>query len=149
MLSNVFRRIIALPLIAKALLIIATLVLLGLSVLFSPFVVVLALLLLLVAIFALLIRIIRRRPLRTWGLIALASLAPRWPASFSTRGSGFCSLRLAIASVGGRGRERPWDTGSSWVAPGSIGSNPTCGPRSLATGSSSLKARSQVGAGGW
>jgi len=74
LLGNVFRRIIALPLIAKVLVIIATLVLLGLSVLLSPFVVVLALLLLLVAIFAVLIRIIRRRPLRTWGLIALASL---------------------------------------------------------------------------
>ena len=74
MLGNVFRRITALPLIAKVLLVIAALVLLGLSVLLSPFVVFLALLLLLVAIFALLIRIIRRRPLRTWGLIALASL---------------------------------------------------------------------------
>ena len=74
MLGNVFRRITALPLIVKVLLVIATLVLLGLSVLLSPFVVFLALLLLLVAIFALLIRIIRRRPLRTWGLIALASL---------------------------------------------------------------------------
>ena len=74
MLGNVFRRIAALPFATKVLLSIATLVVLGLSIPLSPLVVVLAFLVLLVAISALLIRIIRRRPLRTWGLIALASL---------------------------------------------------------------------------
>jgi energy-coupling factor transporter transmembrane protein EcfT len=61
----------ALPLWTKALFV---LIALGLSVLLSPLVAVLAFLILAVAIFALTIRLIRRRPLRNWGIIALASL---------------------------------------------------------------------------
>ena len=72
--GNVFRRIAALPLVAKVLLAIVALVSLGLIVALSPLVVIVALLALLVALFALFIRILRRRPLRRWGLVALASL---------------------------------------------------------------------------
>ena len=74
MLSNILHRVAALPVWVKALLVVAALVVLGLLVLLSPLVVVLALLVLTVAIFALVIRILRRRPLRRWGIIAAASL---------------------------------------------------------------------------
>ena len=74
MFGNVFRRIAALPLAAKVLLAIAILIALGISVALSPLVVVVAFLVLIVAIFALVIRFLRRRPLRRWGLVALASL---------------------------------------------------------------------------
>lgn len=73
MLSNIFRRIAALPLAAKVLLAIAALILLGLSVALSPLMVVMAVLVLIVALFALVFRVLRRMPLRNWGLVALAS----------------------------------------------------------------------------
>ncbi len=74
MFGNVFRRIAALPIAAKVLLAIATLIALGLSVALSPLVALVAFLVLIVALFALVIRFLRRRPLRRWGLVALASL---------------------------------------------------------------------------
>jgi micrococcal nuclease len=74
MLGDIFRRIAALPLVVKVLLTVAALIILALSVALSPLVVILALLMLIVAIVALIFRILRRRPLRSWGLIALASL---------------------------------------------------------------------------
>ncbi len=74
MFGNVYRRIAALPLVLKVLLAVAALVALGLSVLLSPLVAFVALLVLVVAVVALIFRALRRRPLRNWGLIALASL---------------------------------------------------------------------------
>jgi micrococcal nuclease len=65
----------ALPSGAKVALVVAALVVVVLAVLLSPLVVVLALLALLVALIAVLIRALRRKPTRTWGLIAGASLA--------------------------------------------------------------------------
>lgn len=72
--GNVFRRIAALPLVAKVLLAVASLIALGILIALSPLMVIVAFLVLLVATFALFIRLLRRRPLRTWGFIALASL---------------------------------------------------------------------------
>jgi hypothetical protein len=69
-----FTRIAALPLWVKVLLAMTALIGLGLSVVLSPFMAIMASLVLLVAVFAILIRKIRRRPLRRWGSIALASL---------------------------------------------------------------------------
>ena len=74
MLSNVLHRVAALPTWAKTLLVLAVLVLAGLSVLLSPLVVILAFLVLIVAVFALVIRLLRRRSLRRWGIIAATSL---------------------------------------------------------------------------
>jgi micrococcal nuclease len=73
-LSNVLQRVAALPAWAKILLILAALVVLGLSVLLSPLIAILALLVLIVAVFALVIRALRHRPLRRWGIIAATSL---------------------------------------------------------------------------
>lgn len=72
--GNLLARIGALPTVAKVLLAIVALFVLGLSVLLSPLVVVLAFLALVVALLAVLVRALRRRPTRTWGLIAGASL---------------------------------------------------------------------------
>jgi micrococcal nuclease len=74
-LGNLLVRFAALSLAAKVALVVAALIAVVLAVLLSPLVVVLALLVLAVALLALLIRAIRRRPLRTWGLVAGASLA--------------------------------------------------------------------------
>ncbi len=74
MFGNVYRRIAALPLVLKVLLAVATLIVLGLSVLLSPLVAFVALLVLIFAVAALIFRALRRRPLRNWGLIALTSL---------------------------------------------------------------------------
>jgi micrococcal nuclease len=73
-LRNALQRFAALPVWAKALLVVAGLVVLGLSVLLSPLVVVLAFIVMIVAFLAVVIRLLRRRPLRTWGVIAGASL---------------------------------------------------------------------------
>jgi len=73
-LNDVFSRVAVLPLVSKVLLAVASLVALGLLVVLGPVSVVLAGLVLVVAIFALVFRLLRRRPLRTWDLIALASL---------------------------------------------------------------------------
>jgi micrococcal nuclease len=72
--GNFYRRIAALPLVLKVLLVVAALVVLFLSIILSPVVALVALLLLIVAIVALIFRLIRRRPLRNWALLALASL---------------------------------------------------------------------------
>jgi predicted PurR-regulated permease PerM len=73
-LGNVHRRIAALPLAAKVLVAIAALIALAILIAASPFVVVVAALVLVVAVIALIFRFLRRRPLRRWGFIALASL---------------------------------------------------------------------------
>src|SRR5215208_5327165 len=78
MLSNLFGRIAAHPVWIQTLLYLAlalaALVVFGLSVLLSPFVMLLAGLVLIAAIFALVVRLLRRRPLRKWSLIAVTSL---------------------------------------------------------------------------
>lgn len=74
MLANILRRIIALPMWARLLFIVAMLIVLGLLVLLSPLMVALASLVLIVAILALVIRFLRRRPLRRWSIIATTSL---------------------------------------------------------------------------
>lgn len=73
--SNLFSRIASLSTTAKVLLAIAALFTLLVCVLASPLVVLVAFLVLVVAIIALLFCVLRRRPLRTWGLVAGASLA--------------------------------------------------------------------------
>jgi endonuclease YncB( thermonuclease family) len=55
-------------------LILAALTVFGLLVLLSPFVMILAGLVLIAAVFALVVRLLRRRPLRRWGLVAVTSL---------------------------------------------------------------------------
>jgi hypothetical protein len=72
--GNVFSKIAALPLAAKVLLAVAALVALAFSIPLSPFVAIVVFLVLLVAIVALILRTLQRRPLRNWGLTALASL---------------------------------------------------------------------------
>ncbi len=78
MLRNRFDRIAAYPLWQQTLLYLAlylaALIVLGLLVLFSPFVMIFAGLVLMAGIFALAVRFLRRRPLRRWGLVALTSL---------------------------------------------------------------------------
>jgi hypothetical protein len=69
------RRFAGLPLLGKAGLVLLTLIVVALSVLLSPFIAVLAGLLLLISILAFLIRAIKRRPLRRWGIALLASFA--------------------------------------------------------------------------
>ena len=73
MLRNTLQRVTALPAWAQALLVFAAPVVLGLSILLSPLVVVLALIVLIVAILVLVVRLLRGRPLSTWGVIAGAS----------------------------------------------------------------------------
>lgn len=73
MFGNVFSRIAALPLTAKVLLVVAALITLALSIPLSPVVALVAFLVLLVAIFAMILRGLQRRPMRTWGLVALTS----------------------------------------------------------------------------
>jgi micrococcal nuclease len=73
-LGNVYRRIAALPLVLKVLLAVAALIAVGILVVASPLVVVVAFLVLIVAVIALIFRVLRRRPLRSWGLVALTSL---------------------------------------------------------------------------
>lgn len=73
--GSLFARFGALPTAAKVLLAIVALLVLALCVVASPLLLVVAFLALVVAIFALVIRILRRRPLRTWGIVAAASLA--------------------------------------------------------------------------
>ena len=58
----------------KVLLVVTCVLSLGLSVVLSPFLVVLAALALIVALCAVVIRVFMRRPLRTWGMVAAASL---------------------------------------------------------------------------
>jgi micrococcal nuclease len=78
MLGNLFGRIAAYPVWMQTLLylalMLAALVVFGLLALLSPFVMMLAGLALIAAIFALVVRFRRRRPLRRWGLIAVMSL---------------------------------------------------------------------------
>jgi micrococcal nuclease len=74
MLSNILHRVAVLPVWAKTLLVLATLLGLGLSVLLSPLVMVLAFLVLIVAILGLIVRLLMRRPLRRWGILAATSL---------------------------------------------------------------------------
>jgi endonuclease YncB( thermonuclease family) len=78
MLGNLFGRIAAYPVWMQTLLylalMLAALVVFGLLVLLSPFVMMLAGLVLIAAIFALVVRFRRRRPLRRWGPIAVMSL---------------------------------------------------------------------------
>jgi micrococcal nuclease len=71
--GNVFSRIAALPLAAKVLLVVAALITLALSIPLSPVVALVAFLVLLVAIFAMILRGLQRRPMRNWGLVALTS----------------------------------------------------------------------------
>lgn len=73
MFGNISNRIAALPLIAKVLLAIAAIIAVGVLVVASPLVVFVASLVLIVTVIALIFRVLRRRPLRRWGLIALAS----------------------------------------------------------------------------
>ncbi len=73
MFGNVFSRIAALPLAAKVLLVVAALITLALSIPLSPIVALVAFLVLLVAIFAMILRGLQRRPMRNWGLVALTS----------------------------------------------------------------------------
>ena len=75
---NLFDRIAAYPLWKQTLfylaLYLAALMVLGLLVLLSPFVMIFAGLVLMVAIFALIVGFLRSRPLSGWGLVALTSL---------------------------------------------------------------------------
>jgi micrococcal nuclease len=77
-LGNLFGRIAVYPFWMQTLLylalMLAALTVFGLSVLLSPFVMILAGLVLIAAVFALVVRLLRRRPLRRWGLIAVTSL---------------------------------------------------------------------------
>ncbi len=73
-LTNILQRVAALPVWAKALLALAALVVLGVSILLSPLVMVLAFLALIVAILGLIVRLLMRRPLRRWGIMAVTSL---------------------------------------------------------------------------
>jgi micrococcal nuclease len=77
-LGNLFGRIAAYPFWTQTLLylavMLAALIAFGLLVLLSPFVMILAGLVLIGAIFALVVRLLRRRPPRRWGLIAVMSL---------------------------------------------------------------------------
>lgn len=74
MVRNVIGRFGALPSMAKVLVVLVALVALGISVALSPLVVIAALLVLMLALFVLVIQALRRRPLRTWGILAAASL---------------------------------------------------------------------------
>ncbi len=72
--QGILARIAALPVAAKVLLAVATLIVVGLSVVLSPLLTVLAALMLVVAVIALLIQLLRRGSLRRWGIVAAASL---------------------------------------------------------------------------
>lgn len=74
MLRDILNRIAAASPRMQGLAILAALLVLGLSVVLSRFVVFLAIVVLIVALCAVAIRILRRRPLRTWGTVAVASL---------------------------------------------------------------------------
>jgi hypothetical protein len=73
-LRDVLARIAALPTVAKVLLAVAALIMLGLSVVLSPLMVVLAVLVLIVAVFAVFIQLLRRGSSRRWGIVAAAAL---------------------------------------------------------------------------
>jgi micrococcal nuclease len=73
-LRSVPSRIAALPVAAKILLAVAALIVLGLSVLLSPLLAVLATLVLTVAVFALVIQLLRRGSLRRWRIVAGVAL---------------------------------------------------------------------------
>jgi micrococcal nuclease len=74
MLRNVRQRIATLPAWAKTLLVLAALGVIGLSVLLSPLVMVLAFVVLLVACCALVVCLLNRMPLKRWAIIAATSL---------------------------------------------------------------------------
>ena len=74
MLRNLRNRYVALPALAKGLLIIAALITIGTSLALSPLMAILALLVLIVAVIVLITRILRRRPLTNWDLIAVVAL---------------------------------------------------------------------------
>src|SRR5215208_2469859 len=69
-----FSRIATLPLWAKVLLAFAALIALGLAIVLSPFMIIVTIIVLIIAIFALIYRLLRRRSLRKWGIVALTSL---------------------------------------------------------------------------
>ena len=71
---NVRGRLATLPIAVKVLLVVAAPIVLGLCVLLSPLLVVLAALLLTVAVFALVIQLLRNGSPRRWGIVAAASL---------------------------------------------------------------------------
>jgi micrococcal nuclease len=73
-LGDIFRKIAALPVALKVLLAMAVLIVLGLSAVLSPFLAVLASLVLVVAVMALVIQLLRHGSLRRWGIVAAASL---------------------------------------------------------------------------
>jgi micrococcal nuclease len=73
-LRGILARLAALPVAAKVLLAVAVLIVLGLSVVLSPFLLVLASLALVVSLIALLIQLLLRGSLRRWGIVAAASI---------------------------------------------------------------------------
>jgi micrococcal nuclease len=73
-LGNIFSRLATLPIAVKVLMVVAALIVLGLSVVLSPLLAVLAAVVLAVAVIALIIQLLRRASLRRWGIIAAASL---------------------------------------------------------------------------
>lgn len=75
MVRNIVGRFWALPTVAKVLVVLAALIVLGISVFLSPLVVIAAVLVLMLAVLVLIIQALRRRPLRTWGTVAAVSLA--------------------------------------------------------------------------
>ncbi len=72
--GDIFRKIAALPVALKVLLAMAVLIVLGLAVVLSPFLAVLASLVLVVAVMALVIQLLRRGSLRRWSIVAASSL---------------------------------------------------------------------------
>lgn len=72
--GNIFSRLATLPIAVKVLMVVAALIVLGLSVVLSPLLAVLAAVVLAVAVIALIIQLLRRASLRRWGIIAAASL---------------------------------------------------------------------------
>ena len=74
MIRNTIERFAQLSPAMKTLVVLAALVGLAMSVVLSPLVVVVAGLVLLVAGFVLLVQLIRRRPLKTWGIVAASAL---------------------------------------------------------------------------
>src|SRR5215207_9660394 len=74
MLRNVLGRIGALPVAAKVLLGVAALIALGLAVVLSPLLLALSGFVLIVAVIALFVQLLRRGSLRRWGIVAAASL---------------------------------------------------------------------------
>jgi micrococcal nuclease len=73
-LRDILARVAALPTAAQVLLAVAALIVLGLSVVLSPLLAVLAALVLVGAVIALVIQLLRRGSLRRWGVVAVASL---------------------------------------------------------------------------